>query len=164
MIDEDAITVTVPYDTDITSFSPVILFTGKSVNPASGTPQDFTSPVTYRVTADDGSTRDYTVTVQFATGQPSITIAFTPLASETIDLSLNSENDLSREQDNTLQISVDGNTPLVRWFINGEEQDETSVDLTIAARDYPVGIHHATALVYKDEIPYSNEVTFKVVK
>jgi hypothetical protein len=63
-INEQAITVTVPYGTDITSLSPVITFTGSAVSPASGAVQDFTSPVTYRVTAYDGSTADYRVTVQ----------------------------------------------------------------------------------------------------
>jgi spore coat protein CotH len=72
VIAEQTITVTVPYGTNITDLSPVILFTGRAISPASMTVQDFTSPVTYRVTADDGSTRDYVVTVRFGT-EPRIT-------------------------------------------------------------------------------------------
>jgi hypothetical protein len=162
IINDNTITVTVPYGTDITSLSPLITFTGSAVNPASETAQDFTNPVTYRVTADDGSTRDYTVTVQ-SEGRSPITINFTPLPHETIDLAADSENSLSRTQDDTLKITAEGSAP-VRWFIDGEEQAETGVAITIAAKDYPLGIHHVTALVYKDGIPYSDELTFKVVK
>jgi hypothetical protein len=161
VISEQNINVTVPYGTDITTLSPVILFTGNAVNPASGTAQNFTDPVTYRVTADDGSTRDYIVTVQ-SEGRAPISISFTPLPNETVDLTTDSENDLSRTQKDTLRITADG-TP-VRWFIDGEEQSETGHTIDIAAIDYPVGIHHVTALVYKNGIPYSDELIFKVIK
>jgi uncharacterized protein YcfJ len=162
-IEEQAISVTVPYGTDITSLSPVIGFTGATVNPASGTPQDFANPVTYQVAADDGSTKDYTVTVQFAAGKPLVTVAFTALTSEAVDLTLDPESDLSRTAKDTLQISVTG-SPQVRWFINGGEQSATDGTITIAAIDYPVGIHRVTALVYKGMVPYSDEVIFKIVK
>jgi hypothetical protein len=58
------ITVTVPFDTDLTSLIPTITHTGKSVSPASGEAQNFTGPVEYTVTAKDGSTAVYTVTVR----------------------------------------------------------------------------------------------------
>ncbi|GHT91675.1 hypothetical protein FACS1894140_2630 [Spirochaetia bacterium] len=57
------ITVTVPYGTTVTKIAPQITHTGVSISPASGAPQNFTNPVTYRVTAANGSTRDYRVTV-----------------------------------------------------------------------------------------------------
>jgi hypothetical protein len=163
VIDEQVITVTVPYGTDITGLSSVVGFTGKTISPASGTAQDFTNPVTYRVTVDDGSARDYTVTVQFAAGKPSVSIAFTALTSETVDLTLDSEQAISRAAKNTLQISVTG-SPQVRWFIDGAEQSVTDGTITITAIDYPVGIHRVTALVYTGEAPYADEVIFKVVK
>jgi uncharacterized repeat protein (TIGR02543 family) len=43
-----------------------ITITGASVSPVSGEPIDFTSPVTYTVTAEDGTTQDYTVTINVA--------------------------------------------------------------------------------------------------
>jgi hypothetical protein len=165
VIAEQTITVTVPYGTDITALSPVIQFTGNSVSPASETAQDFTSPVTYRVTADDGSSRDYTVTVQLE-GRTSIEITFTPLPHETVDISAASENSLSRAQNDTLRITAAGmpDAAPVQWFIDGKKQQSSDAALTIAARDYPVGKHHVTALVYKEEIPYSDELIFEVVK
>ncbi|MEI6092958.1 MAG: hypothetical protein WCQ47_04660 [bacterium] len=57
------IEVTVPYGTVLTSLTPVIAITGTSVSPASGVAQNFTSPVTYTVTAADNTTKDYLVTV-----------------------------------------------------------------------------------------------------
>jgi hypothetical protein len=60
------IAVTVPYGTSVTSLSPVITHTGESISPASGVPQNFTTFVPYIVTAADGSTVTYTVTVTVA--------------------------------------------------------------------------------------------------
>ncbi|MFA6270225.1 MAG: Ig-like domain-containing protein [Candidatus Paceibacterota bacterium] len=60
------ITLNVPYGTDITNLVPTIGITGSSVNPVSGITQDFTNPSTYTVTAADGTTQNYTVTVVIA--------------------------------------------------------------------------------------------------
>jgi len=63
------IAVTVPRATDVHALVATFTTTGAAVA-VGGTPQvsgttanDFSSPVTYKVTADDGSTQDYTVTV-----------------------------------------------------------------------------------------------------
>ena len=60
------ITLEVPYGTNISSLTPTISFVGVSVSPASGVAQNFNSPMVYRVTALDGTTADYTVTVTVA--------------------------------------------------------------------------------------------------
>ncbi|SFM94328.1 S8 family serine peptidase, partial [Methanolobus profundi] len=57
------IELSVPYGTDTSYLEPAITHNAKSVAPASGEAQDFTNPVTYTVTAEDGSTEQYTVTV-----------------------------------------------------------------------------------------------------
>jgi len=65
-IDASAATVEVlmPFGTDVTSLTPTITVSAAAtINPASGVAQDFTNPVTYTVTAQDGSTKDWTVTV-----------------------------------------------------------------------------------------------------
>lgn len=59
----NTIAVTLPYGTNVTNLSPSITHTGVNVSPASGVPQDFLSSMTYTVTAQDGSTKDYIVTV-----------------------------------------------------------------------------------------------------
>ncbi len=58
-----AITVYVPIGTDITALIPSIEFNGESLSPGNGQPQDFSQPVMYTVTAEDGTVLDYTATV-----------------------------------------------------------------------------------------------------
>ncbi|WP_461642076.1 DUF6359 domain-containing protein [Labilibaculum euxinus] len=61
---EHTIGVTLPESTNVTTLSPVIEISDKAtVLPASGASQDFTNPVTYTVTAEDGSSQEYVVTV-----------------------------------------------------------------------------------------------------
>ncbi|WP_165750484.1 Ig-like domain-containing protein [Cellulophaga sp. Z1A5H] len=57
------ISVTLPEGTDVTALSPTVTHTGASINPTSGVAQDFTNPVEYAVTATDGTTKMYSVTV-----------------------------------------------------------------------------------------------------
>jgi len=62
----NTVTLDVPYGTDVTKLVPAIAITGASISPASGVSQNFTSLVTYTVTATDGLTQAYTVTVAVA--------------------------------------------------------------------------------------------------
>jgi len=64
---EYSISVKVPFGTDVTALTAIFEHTGKSASPSSFVEQDFTSPVIYTVTADDGTTREYTVSVVEAT-------------------------------------------------------------------------------------------------
>lgn len=58
------ITATVPFGTDVTYLVPTIAISPlATVNPPSETAQIFTNPLTYTVTAQDSSTKTYTVTV-----------------------------------------------------------------------------------------------------
>lgn len=59
-----AIAVTVPFGTNVTNLVPTITLSPlATVSPLGGTAADFTSPVAYTVTAEDGTTKAYTVTV-----------------------------------------------------------------------------------------------------
>lgn len=61
------IKITMPYGTDLTSLKPEItLQNAVSVSPASGTAVNLSGPVTYTVTAEDGTTKTYTVTATVA--------------------------------------------------------------------------------------------------
>ena len=65
-VDETNYTVTlnVPYGTDVKNLtSAIVISPGAAVSPASGVLQDFTNPVTYVVTAEDGSLQNYAVKV-----------------------------------------------------------------------------------------------------
>ena len=64
IIDEVArrISFVLPAETDVTQLVPTIeVSEGATVEPASGVAQDFTNPVTYTVTAQNGTTAAYTV-------------------------------------------------------------------------------------------------------
>ena len=66
VIDEDLkkVEATVPWETDVTTLVPTITISKKAtISPASGVPTDFTDPVVYTVTAEDGSQTDYTAIV-----------------------------------------------------------------------------------------------------
>jgi len=73
-INGTTVTATVPFGASVTALVATFSITGASVTvggtaQTSGTtPNNFTSPVIYRVVAADGSTKDYTVTVTVAGG------------------------------------------------------------------------------------------------
>ena len=66
VITESAKTIVavVPFGTDVTALVPVITVSDKAtVTPASGSPVNFTNPVTFTVTAEDGSQVNYVATI-----------------------------------------------------------------------------------------------------
>ncbi|MFO8235023.1 MAG: T9SS type A sorting domain-containing protein [Bacteroidales bacterium] len=65
---DNTIEIEVAYDTDLTQLSPEITISDSAtIDPESGTTVDFTNPVVYTVTAEDGvSTQDWTATVSEA--------------------------------------------------------------------------------------------------
>lgn len=86
-IDAGAHTVSIEvlYGTTLTSLTPTVaLSAGASVSPNSGTAQDFSGPVTYSVTAEDGSTmEDWTVTVTTAVASSETDITAFTLTEQT---------------------------------------------------------------------------------
>ena len=73
VINNDTITVKVPVGVSLASITPVIQYYGKSITPAEGTAVNFTSPVTYTITAEDGSTRRQVVIVSYKSTTKDIT-------------------------------------------------------------------------------------------
>ncbi|SNR17136.1 DUF5018 domain-containing protein [Tenacibaculum jejuense] len=62
--DLNKIVLKVPEGTDVTNLTPEILLSEEAkITPLSRTPQDFSNPVTYTITAEDGSEKEYTVYV-----------------------------------------------------------------------------------------------------
>jgi hypothetical protein len=58
------VTVTVPSNTDVTALVPTIAVSDlATITPGSGVAQNFTTPLTYKVTAEDGTFTNYVVTV-----------------------------------------------------------------------------------------------------
>jgi len=57
------INLSMPLGTNLASLTPEIMIDGASISPASSISQDFSSPVTYTVTAADSSVQNYSVSV-----------------------------------------------------------------------------------------------------
>jgi len=61
-----AISLSIPVSVDITNLAPsIIISENAKVSPESGIPQDFSNPITYIITAEDGTTQEYSVTASF---------------------------------------------------------------------------------------------------
>ncbi len=67
--EEGAITVTLPYDypqEELEDKIPEIKWTGKDIDPDDNVPQDFTKPVTYKVTAQDPTiVKEYDIVIEY---------------------------------------------------------------------------------------------------
>ena len=82
VIDAENHTVTAAIDEngDITSVAPAIsIFAGASIAPNSGVTQDFTSDVTYTVTAEAGNTQDWVVSISSNSAPTDITLSVSSL-------------------------------------------------------------------------------------
>jgi outer membrane protein assembly factor BamB len=73
VIGTDTITVGVPQATDLSALIPLITYSGQTLHPGSGVDQDFSLPVQYTVTAQDGATRSYVVIVNRLSAAKAIT-------------------------------------------------------------------------------------------
>jgi eukaryotic-like serine/threonine-protein kinase len=102
------IKIDLPAGTSITSLTPTINFTGKSITPPSGTIQNFSVPVLYEVIAEDGTKVTYRVTVN------------TQLISETLYIGARNGNNT-----NGTVYAFDPGSGAVKWKLTA-----TSVNLT----------------------------------
>jgi autotransporter-associated beta strand protein len=72
--------LTVPFGTVVTSLSPTFTLSAMATaNPVSGTSRNFGTPQSYTVTAENGSTQNYTVTVTVAPLVAGVTVTSTTL-------------------------------------------------------------------------------------
>lgn len=63
IVTNDSVLVKLPFGTDLNNLIPFILIDGASIFPDNLTAQNFSKPVTYIVTAQDGSSKSYVVIV-----------------------------------------------------------------------------------------------------
>ncbi|GAB4051577.1 hypothetical protein GCM10028810_50180 [Spirosoma litoris] len=75
---QQTITATLPIGTDISKLAPTISLSSKAtITPASGVAQDFSKPVSYTVSAEDGTTRVYTAQITVLKSSAKSIISFT---------------------------------------------------------------------------------------
>ena len=75
-INNDSVKVSFPESIDLSNLVPTVIHDGVSINPPNRTARDFSSPVTYTVTAQNGSTKDFTVSARNVTLTDTINLAF----------------------------------------------------------------------------------------
>ena len=115
-IDEEGKTIDIemPSKTEITALEPVLEIPDKAVYEPTG-PQDFSTPINYTVTAEDGTSRTYLVTVEVALSQKEILL----IISEA-----NPGNTLDwKETDNLAgweEVTLDGNGDITRLSMNNK--------------------------------------------
>jgi hypothetical protein len=66
---------TLPAGVSAAALKPTIVHTGSAVEPAAGIAHDFSAPATYTVTAEDGSTQAYAISVSVSESGPSVYVA-----------------------------------------------------------------------------------------
>jgi hypothetical protein len=75
VIDGQSIVCKVPAGIAVTGLIPTVVHNGNSLNPGSETANNFSAPVMYTVTAEDGSTQVYTATVLVMQESPVVYVA-----------------------------------------------------------------------------------------
>jgi hypothetical protein len=109
---ENTISVSVPALTPVSAMTVVIGITGVSVSPASGSTLNFTGPQTFTVTAADGTTRQYTVTVS---DEPPVSL---PSVSTSSGLTSALNTIKSNSTDTAFSLSFSGNISLASGAFN----------------------------------------------
>jgi outer membrane protein assembly factor BamB len=64
ILEQDTVWVILPPGADLANIKPIVTFKGKTIAPLSGKTINFTNPVVFTITADDGTTRNYVVVVK----------------------------------------------------------------------------------------------------
>jgi hypothetical protein len=152
VIDQTAktVTVNVPYGTDVTNMSATASRSeASSIDPYPEPPRDYTSAVTYTVTAEDGTTRDYTVTVNRSPGITITINGFSALSFSGVPPSV----DVSA----SVTITISGGA-VTGWYvdINGPvtPTGSTANTVTFKAPSTP-GFYNVNVFATVNGIPYS---------
>ena len=122
------VNLTVPYGTNVTNIIPTITISPKSaIFPQSGVTKDFTNNVTYTVTAEDGTTQSYIVTVTVSPNPNPDDPDSTPPTLRSYALNNTAGNITINPVTSNLTISLRANKK-VNWLsIKIEKTDDTNV-------------------------------------
>jgi len=121
-----------------------------------------------------GNTRTFTmppshVTVSAAFIQipnGTLMVLFDGFGDEVINLTTNANYNFHRYSDESLTVTVNGAYDSYYWYVDGERiwwRDTNTYTYNEYDGSGGTGIHTITVVVKKDDVPYSKELTFKVV-
>jgi hypothetical protein len=163
-IDHDAGTISVTFTgyTDVSALVPAISVSpGASVDPASGTERDFSGPVEYTVTAENGSTTVYTVTVVFLPGRGGPVEIVFPVDGASGALAGTTPITLSKTEADEQTLTVIGTFDRYRWRVDGVVKGNSNT-IVLKALDYRTGVHQISVEVTLGGIVYSKTGSFTV--
>jgi hypothetical protein len=140
-----------PYKTSLTALVPLIAISPDAVvNPASGVAKDFTAPQIYTVTAQNGDTQEYTVTISVNSGADTGVIP--PPAFP---------DDLAITQNGSV-LSASAGFSGYQWFVDGipraADTGSGGERFTPNAAAYGAGKHRIRLAAFKNGVPYSAEL------
>jgi uncharacterized repeat protein (TIGR02543 family) len=124
------------------------------------------TPVTLRVTAEDGTTKDYVITVNTTTAANAVNVAITR-ADEHIDLTRSTENDLSQEAGDVLRLTAPAGYANYTWRLDGNSSNYNPISqnvIELYANSYDYGTHSVLLEYEVDGIPYGCEILFRVAR
>jgi hypothetical protein len=146
--------VNVPYGTDVTAMTASITHTGASISPDPAAARSYAGQVEYTVTAEDGTTETYTVTVNGAQG-----IAISGITVEGLDALTFSGVPASPVSASTsITITISGGVTVSDWYIdvNGPvtPTGSTTDTVTFSAPSNP-GFYNISVFATVEGILYS---------
>ncbi|MDR3160434.1 MAG: DUF5018 domain-containing protein [Spirochaetaceae bacterium] len=148
------ITVNVPYGTSLTAMTASVSHTGASISPDPMAAKSYAAPVTYTVTAEDGTSQQYTVTVTYG---PGITISGIPVDGLPKLTFSGEPDDPVVEPGTSIAITISGG-PVTGWYIyiNGLVSPTGFTDdtVTFAAPETP-GSYNVTVIATVGGVDYS---------
>jgi hypothetical protein len=158
------ISVFVPYGTNVTGLSPTITVSSPkaTVSPASGVARDFTNPVQYTVSAEDGTQQYYTVRVTVRGQGGVILVNPTDAASGALSGGGITIAKTAGTYNQTETLGVTGTFDTYKWRVDGTVKG-TGNSLILNAVDYSLGPHQVSLEVTLNGVPYSKTGTFTVV-
>jgi transglutaminase/protease-like cytokinesis protein 3 len=120
--------------------------------------------VTITAAATDNSGESATCAITVTTS--AVSVNFTSIADETINLTGNTEDDLSRSAGHSLTAAVGGEWVSYSWILDGGDVlSYTTAEVTFPASMFDLGVHRLSAVVTNAAgKSYSKELMFRVVQ
>jgi uncharacterized protein YjdB len=119
---------------------------------------------TITATTTDGAKTAICVITVLGAGDTGLAIGFGGFTESAIDLTKSSAYDLSRNGSGSITVSVLNTVTSVQWYVDGQNTFSSASTVTIYAYNYSVGEHKLTAVFEQNDVPYSKEVSFRVVE
>ncbi|MRX65543.1 hypothetical protein [Maribacter luteus] len=148
-ITSNTITVNLPSDTPVTALTPSIIVSPKATINPKGI-QDFTDAVTYTVTAEDGTTRSYSISTSSKSSAKQITSFVFLLTNNPIDVNVVATID---EENKTITAAMPPSTDLSGLLPEVQLSELATIDLTAAQNftgplEYTVTAEDGSTTVY----------------